>query len=113
MNAQPQELEEDELQRLERAIKESPTLQIAAFGAEVREFIENDNIGKYIVSRAKQDIAEAAAALLDADPSKPEEIRAIQNKAKVAGLVRDWLGAAVRDGINAETSAQQERDTRR
>lgn len=100
LNAQLEEQEDD------------PKFEEAVFGREVREFIENDRIGKYLISKAQEDIAEAAHELLTVDPTDMPKIRAIQNRAAVANAVRDWLRQAIQDGENAVQAIQQERDTR-
>jgi len=100
MNAQPQEIELSEDQKIEQAI----------FGREVADFIEHDRIGRYLIEKAKEDIQEAATELLTVDPSDISKVRLIQNKAAVANAVRNWLGQAVQDGRNAELLLQEQRD---
>lgn len=91
---------------------DDPKLEMAIFGREVEEFIENDRIGRYLVSKAMEDIQSAATDLLTVDPNDTAKIREIQNRAAVANAVRGWLGQAVSDGQNAAQAIQQERDTR-
>jgi hypothetical protein len=87
-----------------------PAGETAVFGREVELFIDSDPIGQFIIDRAKRDLADAQEALLEVDPSKPEEVRKLQNKAAVANSVRRWLAEAIQDGRAAAAQLQLERD---
>lgn len=87
-----------------------PAGAIAVFGKEVEYFIDQDPIGQFIIDRAKRDLAEAQEELLLVDPTKAEDVRALQNKAAVANSVRRWLAEAIQDGRAAAAQLQLERD---
>lgn len=87
-----------------------PKIETAVFGREVEDFIERDVIGQYLIDRAKRDLEQAGAKLLDVDPTDAKQIAAIQLDARVAQRVRGWLSEAIQDGNDAQILIQQERD---
>lgn len=88
-----------------------PKLETAVFGRDVERFIEEDPIGRYLIARAREQIDEAAQALLTVDPTDAQQVSRLQNKAAVAGHIATWLGEAVQAGRDATVALQQERDT--
>ena len=87
-----------------------PKWETAVFGREVADFIDGDRIGQYLIDRARRDLEEAQAKLLEVDPTDHKAIASLQLDARVANRVRGWLAQAIEDGKNAEILIQQERD---
>lgn len=87
-----------------------PKWEAAVFGREVKNFVEGDPIGAYLVQRARADLEAAQTALLEVDPSDAKQIATLQLDARVANRVRGWLAEAIQNGIDAEILIQQERD---
>lgn len=87
-----------------------PKWEAAVFGREVAAFVDNDRIGQYIIDRARADLEEAQAKLLEVDPGDAKAIAALQLDARVANRVRGWLKEAIENGKNAEILIQSERD---
>ena len=94
----------------ESELEADPAGVVAIFGREVEMFIDEDPIGQYLITRAKQDIQEAQDELLEVDPAKTEDVRKLQFKAAVANSVRRWLGEAIQNGRAAAAQLQMERD---
>jgi hypothetical protein len=86
---------------------ENPNLEIAVFGREVEDFIENDRIGRYLVEKARRDLEEAKEHLVDCPLADVPEW---QRKAAIANAIRGYLADAIRDGKAAEILIEQERD---
>jgi len=82
----------------------------AVFGREVRQFIDEDAIGKYLIERARETLLAAGQALVEVDPNDRKKIEALQLDARVANRVRGWLAEAVETGLNSESVLQQQRD---
>jgi hypothetical protein len=80
---------------------EDPVVRSATFGRQVEMFLESD-IGVYLVQRADEQAETALRELVVADPAKPDEIRAIQNRVKVADSVVSWLRDAIQEGAQAK-----------
>ena len=74
---------------------------IIARALDIKVFMAGD-AGRFLQARANTEIASAQEQLIEVDPTKTEEIRALQNQAKVAARVLLWLGEAVTEGENAE-----------
>lgn len=87
-----------------------PKWESAVFGREVKNFVEGDPIGRYLIEQARRDLETAQAGLLEVDPSDAKAIARLQLDARVAVRVKDWLGQAIENGLNAEILIQQERD---
>ena len=87
-----------------------PKMETAVFGREVEHFIDEDPIGRYIIDRAKADLAEASEKLLEVDPSDAPKIAALQLDARVAQRVRGWLKEAIQNGRDAQILIKTERD---
>lgn len=80
---------------------EDPKLEQAVFGEEVRRFLAEDRIGRYIVAKAGAAMEDGVMQLKDVDPDDPKAIRNIQFKIRVAEAVMGWLGEAIDDGERA------------
>jgi hypothetical protein len=72
----------------------------AEIGDESRKFLESD-LGKTLIGMAEQEILLAQEALETIDPTKTEEIRSLQNQAKIARNFQQWLTELVDKGNNA------------
>lgn len=85
-------------------------LEKAVFGREVELFLNEDPIGKYLAEKARQQLEEAQAQLVDINPSATSSIIQLQIKAQVANRIAGWLGEAVIEGRNSARLMQQEKD---
>lgn len=73
----------------------------AALGRDAEEFCKTD-VGRYILGRCEQEIAEAHAGLVDAEPSDARLIQYLQNKAWRAKSVQGWIAELIEAGSQAE-----------
>lgn len=80
---------------------EDPIVRTAMFGSQVQQFLDSD-IGVYLIQRADEQAEEALKELVAADPDKPEVIRSIQNRIRVADSIVSWLREAIEMGSQAE-----------
>ena len=80
----------------------------AIFGEEVRQFLENDRVGQYLVRKAQAEVEDAMVELKDVDADNPNAIRRIQMRIRVAESVVGWLAAAVDDGLRARQILEDE-----
>jgi len=87
-----------------------PKWEAAAFGREVQDFIDNDSIGRWLIEKAKNDLADASAKLIEVECTAFKDIAELQLQARVANRVRGWLAEAIEAGRAAEIQIQQERD---
>ena len=88
-------------------------VEAAVFGEEVRIFLEEDRIGRYILAKAAEAVEAGLVELKDVDPDHPKTIRNIQFKIRVAESVVEWLVGAVDSGNNARLVLQDEEDNKR
>jgi len=72
----------------------------AEIGDEARKFIESE-LGKALLDRADQQLKSAQELLETVDPTKTEEIRALQNKAQIARNFGEWIVELIDRGDNA------------
>lgn len=79
---------------------DDPVLRTAVFGKQVEQFLETD-IGAYLLQCASHQSEEWTQKLKRADPWDQEKIMGAQMKIHVAELFIDWLGDAVRAGLQA------------
>jgi hypothetical protein len=88
-----------------------PVVATAVFGKQVENFIDSD-IGSYLMRRVKDEITDATRDLTNElrEPKviDPKFITAIQDRIRVAELVRRWLGAAIEEGIAALEQIKEE-----
>lgn len=71
-----------------------------AFGNEVKAFLQS-NIGRYLISRAEAERAEALEALANADPDNGKTIRTLQTSIRVVDHIQRWLAEAISEGSEA------------
>lgn len=89
------------MESVDEAPISDPKLEQAVFGEEVRQFLAQDRIGRYIVQRAATEAENALMELKDVDPEDGKAIRAIQSRIRVAESVVSWLVEAVDNGERA------------
>lgn len=82
----------------------------AELGDEAKRFLESD-LGRCLVGMAQQEVMAAQEALETVDPNQAEEIRALQNKAKLGRQFDEWLHELVDQGNAALEAFRQQRDT--
>ncbi len=82
-------------------------LETAVFGAEVERFLDEDRIGKMIVTRAREEMESAQLELVEIDPEDAKKIRAAQFKYQVAAKLIGWLRDVIIDGHNARTVIEE------
>lgn len=78
-------------------------------GEKVRQFLQNDSVGRYLHHRAKVQIAQAEVDALAVDPDgwrgwfqARRRLRLIRQRAEVARAFINWLAEAIVDGDNSE-----------
>ena len=81
----------------------------ALLGEDVRKFLLNDPVGRYLHHRAKLEIQQAEVDALGVDPDgwrgwlySRRKLRIIRQKAQVARLLINFLAEAIMEGNNAE-----------
>lgn len=74
-----------------------------AFGLDVQSFMGSP-IGRRLTARANAVIAQAQEDLGTVDAEDPKAIRALQNKITAASYFLEWLGEAVTEGEQAEST---------
>lgn len=87
---------------MDEAPLEDPKLEQAVFGEEVRRFLAEDRIGRYIVRKAADQVESSLLELKEVDPENAKQIRAIQTKIRVAESVVGWLAEAIDNGERAK-----------
>ncbi len=85
---------------IEEDVDQIIMVQRAVFGKQVESFLGSE-IGRYILTRASEQKAEAQAEFLEVDPQDTAKVRAIQNKILLANDIARWLADAVSDGLRA------------
>jgi hypothetical protein len=83
-------------------------MEQAVFGEEVRRFLQEDRIGRYITAKAAQQTESGLLELKDIDPEDAKAIRAIQTKIRVAESVVSWLAEAIDNGERAQQILEDE-----
>ena len=79
----------------------------AVLGRDAEEFLRSD-IGRYIVGRCQQEVAEAHALLTTVSPWRRNRIRQLQNQAWRAQSVQGWLVELIQQGRQAEQALSQD-----
>lgn len=92
--SEPDELERRDIAAVRKTI---------AFGLDVTAFMQSD-IGRHLQARANQHIEQAFEAFKTVDAEDPKAIRKLQNDALAAEHFLQWLGEAVTEGEQAETT---------
>jgi hypothetical protein len=77
-----------------------PIVRTAVFGKQVEQFLESD-IGVYLTQRAEAQSDEAMGKLKEVDPNDWQQVMVLQMKIHVAEYILDWLGEAIRAGLQA------------
>lgn len=85
-----------------------PKMEQAVFGEEVRRFLVEDRIGRYITAKAAEEVMNGLEQLKDVEPDDAKTIRAIQTKIRVAESVVSWLAEAVDNGERAQQILEDE-----
>ena len=71
------------------------------FGFQVQAFLESE-IGKYLIKRAEDEIADACEALKTVCPTDPVAITELQTRVYRAESIQFWLAEAMQTGVNAQ-----------
>lgn len=74
--------------------------RVQGLGEEAERFIVSP-LGKFLIERAEDEVAEATEALKVVDADDAREIRILQNKIKTGEDFQYWLADAVQAGHNA------------
>ncbi len=72
-------------------------------GLDARQFLES-NLGRYVASRAQEDMFAASLELTTVPPHDQIGIAAIQHRYKVAAAALSWIGQAIEAGKQAEAA---------
>jgi len=72
-----------------------------ALGHDIEAFLDSA-IGKFLIARAQTEAITAMHALKSIDPTKTEEVRALQNAVQRAEGFEEWLIEGLQQGRNAE-----------
>ena len=79
----------------------------AVLGRDAEQFLNSD-IGRYVLGRCEQEIAEAAELLAVVSPWRRNRIRQLQNEIWRAQSVRAWIAELVTAGRQAEQVLQED-----
>lgn len=79
----------------------------AILGRDAEEFL-NTELGRYIVGRCEQEIAEAQDQLARVSPWRRRRIQALQNDIWRANSMRAWLGELIAGGRAAEAALEEQ-----
>lgn len=79
----------------------------AVLGRDAEEFL-NTELGRFIMGRCEQEIAEAQDALSRASPWRRRRIQALQNEIWRAQSVKGWLGELISNGRSAEAALDEQ-----
>ena len=71
------------------------------FGFQAEAFLQSD-VGRYLIDKAEAEVVEATEALKRVDPTKPDEVRELQNKVHRGESIQFWLAEAIQSGLNAQ-----------
>jgi len=89
---------------------EDPTVQLAALGHNVEEFLASD-VGDYLLQRAKNQEQAATESLLNLCFAGAPDAKLLEQytmQVRVARMFQEWLGEAVETGIQALVLIKQE-----
>ena len=96
--------------------KERELFATALLGEDVRKFLLNDSVGRYLHHRAKAQILQAEIDALEVDPDgwrgwfqARRKLRVIRQRAQVSRAFINWLAEAIMDGRNAEKALEDYR----
>jgi hypothetical protein len=80
----------------------------AALGRDASEFLDSD-IGRYIVGRCDQEIADAQEKLAVVSPWRRNRIKQLQNEIWRAQNLKGWVVQLVQAGLQAEAMLDGDR----
>jgi hypothetical protein len=80
----------------------------ATLGRDVQEFLHTD-IGRYLVGRCDQEIADAQEKLAVVSPWRRNRIKQLQNEIWRATSLKTWLAELVQAGAQAEAILDEDR----
>ena len=103
----PTDLEFTEEQMYEQ-FAQDPLFEIARKGMDIEKELADNTSLSAVLKQAKKDSCEAIRKLISTTPSKVEEIRKLQNDAKVFFLLTEDLKKQIDRGILAEQIIQEE-----
>lgn len=86
---------------------DDPRVRVAVFGAQVEQFLESD-IGQYLIGQAEEEYEQAMQELAVVAPWRRRRIQQLQNQAKVAGSIQQWLAMAIENGHQATQLLEDE-----
>lgn len=81
----------------------------ATLGRDAEEFLSSD-VGRYLIGRCEQEIADAQEKLSQVSPWRRNRIKELQNEVWRARSVRQWLAGLVVSGKEAEKQLEQSQD---
>jgi hypothetical protein len=79
----------------------------AVLGRDAEEFL-NTELGRYILGRCEQEIAEAQDQLSRVSPWRRRRIQQLQNEVWRAQSMKAWLGELITNGRSAEASLEEQ-----
>jgi hypothetical protein len=77
---------------------------VISLGMDMENFLRSD-VGRYLSACAEVGIKEFRSKLDDLDPEDSKNIRDIQQEIAVRKIWKDWIGAAINEGVAAQESA--------
>lgn len=95
--------------------RERELFAAASLGEDVRNFLMNDPVGRYLHHRAKQTVKQSEIDALEVDPDgwnwfrARSKLRQIRQRALAARLVISWLAEAITDGDSAAAELEDYR----
>jgi hypothetical protein len=78
----------------------------AVLGRDADEFLSSE-LGRYMVGRCDQEIAEAQDQLSDVSPWRRRKIQDLQNKIWRAKAAKEWLAELIANGRAAESALEE------
>jgi hypothetical protein len=79
----------------------------AVLGRDAEEFL-NTELGRFILGRCEQEIAEAQEQLSRVSPWRRRRIQQLQNEVWRAQSMKAWLGELITNGRSAEASLEEQ-----
>ena len=79
-----------------------PSMRAVSLGLDTEHFINDNGIGRYLVSRAHSDRIQALEDLAVHNPTDTVGIIGLQMKARIPDLFLAWLDEAIANGIAEE-----------
>lgn len=79
----------------------------AVLGRDAEEFLASE-LGRYIVGRCDQEVADALDELSRVSPWRRRRIKDLQNKVWRAKSVKGWMAELISDGKAAEAALEED-----